>query len=293
MWKKILKCREVAKQLYRVEVKNGKKTSFWNESWSQLGCLKDLLSDRGYMVLGISVNARVEECIRHRRRFHRFPIFNQVEAEIERFKSNLMDEEDVSLWRNSKGAYRNSFSAKETWQVIRMKYQSCYWHKMVWFKHATPKFSFILWTAMHERLPTGERMSRCSGSVNTACVLCQDPHETLSHLFFDCPYSSQLWEALMKGVMDRQYTSSWRGIIRLALDHSLGKIKLFTVRYGFQSAVYSIWRERNRRRHGETSSPVSLLIRMIDKNMRNKFSIIRKKGDKEFEEGMSYWFSTR
>lgn len=27
--------------------------------------------------------------------------------------------------------------------------------------------------------------------------------------------------------------------------------------------------------------------------MRNKFTIIRKKGDKEFEGSMSYWFSTR
>ena len=232
--------------------------------------------------MGISINARVEECIRHRRRFHRFPIFNRVEAEIESYKANLIDEEDVSLWKNGKGVYRNSFSAKETWQVIRMKYKSCYWHKMAWFKHATPKFSFVLWTAMHERLPTGERMSRWSGSVNTACMLCQNPHETLTHLFFDCPYSSQLWETLMKGVMGIQYTSSWRGIIRVALDHSQGKIKLFTVRYVLQTAVHTIWRKRNRRRHGEVSSPVSLLIKLIEKNMRNKFSIIRMKGDKEF-----------
>lgn len=32
MWKKILKCREIAKRLYRVEVRNGKKTSFWFEN---------------------------------------------------------------------------------------------------------------------------------------------------------------------------------------------------------------------------------------------------------------------
>ena len=49
MWRKILKCREVAKKLYRVEIKNGKKTFFWYESWSSLGCLKDFLCDRGYI----------------------------------------------------------------------------------------------------------------------------------------------------------------------------------------------------------------------------------------------------
>lgn len=137
---------------------------------------------------------------------------------------------------------------------------------------------------MHERLPTGERMSKWSGSVNTACMLRQNSHETLTHLFFECSYSSQLWETLIKGVMGSQYISIWRGIIKLALDHSQGKIKLFTVRYVLQTAVHTIWRERNKGRHEEAPSPVCLLIKVMDKNMRNKFSIIRKKkGDKEYE----------
>ena len=110
MWRKILKCREVAKKLYRVEIKNGRKTSFWYESWSPLGCLKDLLCDRGYIDMGISISAMVCECSRHRRRFHRNPIFNRVEEEIDRYKANITEEEDVSLWKNGKGGYKNCFS---------------------------------------------------------------------------------------------------------------------------------------------------------------------------------------
>ena len=293
MWRKILKCREVAKQMYRVEVKNGRKTSFWYESWSSLGCLKDLLCDRGYIDMGVSIDARVAECSRHRKRHHRFPIFNRVEEEIERFKTSVTEEEDVSLWRNSKGVYKKSFLSKETWQVIREKHLSCFWSRMVWFKHATPKFSFILWMAMKERLTTGERMSRWGGNVDTACVFCQDPFETLAHLFFECPYSSQIWEVLMKGVMGIRYTSNWRSITRAALDNTQGKIKLFVVRYVLQAAVHTVWRERNMRRHGESPSPGSLLVKLIDKIMRNKLSIIRKRGDKEYEGGMVYWFSTK
>lgn len=33
LWKKILSCQEVAKQCYKVEVKDEKKASFWYESW--------------------------------------------------------------------------------------------------------------------------------------------------------------------------------------------------------------------------------------------------------------------
>ena len=37
---------------------------------------------------------------------------------------------------------------------------------------------------------------------------------------------------------------------------------------------------------------VPLLVKRIDKNMKNKLTIIHKKGDKDFEEGMVTWFST-
>lgn len=157
-----------------------------------MGCLSDLLRDSGYIDLGISVNAKVEECRKHRRRHHRFPILNTIEEEIERYKANLTDEVDISLWMNGKGVYKKAFSSKETWQVIISKNQNCYWYKMVWFKHATPRFSFVLWMAMHEKLSTGERMSKWGSNVDTACMLCRDPYETLSHLFFDCLYSSQI-----------------------------------------------------------------------------------------------------
>ena len=44
--------------------------------------------------------------------------------------------------------------------------------------------------------------------------------------------------------------------------------------------------------HEESPLPVAILIKKIDKNW-NKFTIIQKKGDVTFEEGMTYWFDTR
>ena len=106
MWKKILKCREVAKSLYRVEVKNGRKASFWFEAWSPLGCLQDVLRGRGHIDMGILVNANVEASRSHKRRRHRVPILNRVELEIEKYKENWSQEEDISIWKNEKGNTR-------------------------------------------------------------------------------------------------------------------------------------------------------------------------------------------
>lgn len=61
----------------------------------------------------------------------------------------------------------------------------------------------------------------------------------------------------------------------------------------FQATVYMTWREKNRRRHGQDASPIALLIKLIDKNMRNKFTLVQRKGDMKIGEGMAYWFETR
>ncbi|CAL9233408.1 unnamed protein product, partial [Arabidopsis halleri] len=56
IWRKLLKYRGLAKQFHRVEVKNGENTSFWHDIWSDLGCLKEKLGERGCIDLGIPLS---------------------------------------------------------------------------------------------------------------------------------------------------------------------------------------------------------------------------------------------
>lgn len=98
----------------------------------------------------------------------------------------------------------------------------------------------------------------------------------------------------MKGVMRDQYIVYWNRLVRLittALNWS--KIMVFIAKYILLSTVHTIWRERNRRRHGEAPCPATLLIRKIDKNMRNRFTVIKRRGDKSYEGGMAIWFGRR
>lgn len=282
------------KQFYRVEVHNGISTSFWHEKWTSLGCLKDIVREGSCIDIGILIHAKVEDSKNHRKKHHQVEILNRIEMEIEKFKENWVQEEDLSLWKNDKGKYKKTFSTKETWLSIREKHHLCSWYPAVWFKHATLKYCFITWIAMHGRLSTGDRMQRWNMNVDASCVLCQEPLETLSHLFFDCAYSAQVWEALMKGVLEDQYTVNWERLVSLTTrTSSWSKIKMFITRYMFQSTIHMIWRERNRRRHGEVSAPATLLVKRLDKNMRNIFTVIRRRGDKEYEGGMTIWFDIR
>ena len=183
MWRKVLKCREIAKTLYRVEVINGQKAYFQFETWSSLGCLQELLCGRGHIDMGIPANATMGTSRNHRRRIsrspHRVPILIRLELEIEKYKVNWIQEKDISLWRNEKGKYKKEFSTRETWLNIREKYHLCSWHPAVWFKHSTPKYAFVTWMVMHGRLTTGDRMRSWNINDDASCVLCQDPLETI------------------------------------------------------------------------------------------------------------------
>lgn len=115
MWKKILKYREIAKKLYKVEVGNGRRASFWHERWYNLGCLNDLLENRGYIDMGIAVDAKVADCRNHRRRNQRIQVLNDIEEEIVKIKEKMVQgEEDLSLWKNGSGKFKRWFSTSET-----------------------------------------------------------------------------------------------------------------------------------------------------------------------------------
>ena len=68
---------------------------------------------------------------------------------------------------------------------------------------------------------------------------------------------------------------------------------MFLLRYAFKASAHAIWREKNRRRHGEKELPNTLLIKTIDKNVRNRLSTIKRQGDHKMNAGLSVWFGSR
>ena len=89
--------------------------------------------------------------------------------------------------------------------------------------------------------------------------------ETRNHLFFSCSYSSQIWQKLVKGLLQLRYTEEWEDIFNLLLDSRQKSVRLFLLRYTFQATAHTIWWERNKRMHWEEQHPYSLLIKTIDK----------------------------
>lgn len=255
---------------------------------------KRKMGERGAIAFGVDDNATVEEVIRnHRRRRHREHLLNNIEDEIDKVRSRNMTDDDIPLWQSMEGKYTEKFSSKKTWMQLRESKQICTWSRGVWFPQATPKFSFMLWIAMCGRMQTGDKMQRWNVGINTECVLCHEVQETCQHLFFSCPYSSCIWENLVKGILNEKFTARWDDIVGLISDASLSSTKLFLVRYSFQAAVHSIWRERNSRRHGEEPKEVGVLSKLIDKTIRLHLLAVKAYGKAYLEKALCVWFGTR
>ena len=104
---------------------------------------------------------------------------------------------------------------------------------------------------MWDRLATMDRVAKWSLGVDTTCVLCKSAVETRNHLFFECSFSSQIWEHLTQGILRNSYTNVWSALVPLLTDDNMDKTTLFCFRYAFHATLYAIWRERNKIKHGD------------------------------------------
>ena len=295
IWRKMLKLRYVARPFHMKDVGNGRQISFWFDRWSEFGVMSELLGERGILEMGIRREATLEEalCNQRRKKRHRRPILNDIEKEMSIVKEKLSSEmEDVDLW-GWKSGYKNNFSTTETWQQTQEVGSACTWGKSIWFSQASPKFAFMTWIAMHDRLATMDRISGWSQGVDSICVLCKMASETRNHLFFECSFSSLIWEQLVKGILGGSYSNKWNIIVELISAPAMEKRKSFCLRYALQVTLYTLWWERNTRRHGDSLMASQALTKLIDKSIRNKLSLVQRNKMKGMEGILQYWFGTR
>lgn len=144
-----------------------------------------------------------------RRRHHRIDIFDEVETLIDAQREKLTLMQDQALWTQNNDTFKPVFKTKLTWEKTRKHEPPARWRRAVWFQHCTPKYAFIHWVAIQNRLSTGDKMLAWNASTNPSCILCQAPMETREHLFFECSYSSEVWSLLMSGLLQGRYSTKW------------------------------------------------------------------------------------
>lgn len=103
------------------------------------------------------------------------------------------------------------------------------------------------------------------------CALCLMAQESHDHIFFECEFSSQLWNSFASEFHLPQPLISDLAATAIASDPSLSRSsKGVIIRLLFQVIIYQIWKERNRRIFTSTSSTVASVRVEADRIIRDR-----------------------
>ena len=107
--------------------------------------------------------------------------------------------------------------------------------------------------------------------VNGLCRLCQNERESRDHLFFYCNYSKNIWEKTLQLSGLRRTIGSWDEELKWVSVKLKGKALISVVlRTAWKAIIYYIWRERNRRIHGQTPESASKLFQYVKEAVQLK-----------------------
>ncbi|KAL0696022.1 hypothetical protein Bca4012_063202 [Brassica carinata] len=159
---------------------------------------------------------------------------NEIKAEADHELAENQNAHDVILWRKTETEYSKHFSTAATWQLIRTQGTAQDWSKVVWFQLGVPRFAFITWLAIKNRLSTGDLM--------------------------------QTWGQ----TQGRPPDPDWEITLTHLTAHIFGYHEFLLVRLAFQATIYMIWRERNDRKHLRNPRPPHQLAKIVEKTVRNR-----------------------
>ncbi|XP_013617683.1 PREDICTED: uncharacterized protein LOC106324222 [Brassica oleracea var. oleracea] len=171
-------------------------------------------------------------------------------------------ERDKLLWRHGENDYKAWLSTSRTWDQVRERSPTVAWSELVWFPQAIPRFSFIAWLAVRNRLSTGDCTQ--AWGEHQYCRLCGEPQEPRDHIFFGCAYTYTVWTETIGSLLPRP-TPDWNITITMLLSTRRTATVTCFLRLSFQAVIHSVWCERNRRKHNNGFHTAPELIKKIDK----------------------------
>ncbi|XP_074318746.1 uncharacterized protein LOC141655570 [Silene latifolia] len=117
--------------------------------------------------------------------------------------------------------------------------------------------------ACSNKLSTVDNLKRRGMSMANRCVLCAAAGEDVQHLFFDCSYSLQVWTAV-NSRMSLDLPSNLGHLVKWLKERNKGRAKdKVKRRVAFVCALYTIWKEMNKRIfRGQSTSVYTLSSRI-------------------------------
>ncbi|GJV16116.1 putative RNA-directed DNA polymerase [Tanacetum coccineum] len=274
-WRKILQIRQLVRPFFWSKVGNGNSTSAWFDNWSSIGPLSNVISNRDIYRAGFSLDSKVADIISHGK--WAWPFEWQVKypnlaSAIVPLLSNATD--GITLWNLNN--QEEGFSVSAIWECIRPRNIEVDWFHVVWFSHQLPRHAIHLWLVIKRKLKTQDLLRQwdVSNSTNLSlllCPLCDTQPDSHDHLFFECRFSSRIWEHLKSFTGIPNLPSDLNAIVDyLSPLAKMRSIISVVCKLVFAASCYYIWQERNCRLFKKTKRTQVQIIEMIKTNVRLK-----------------------
>lgn len=138
---------------------------------------------------------------------------------------------------------------------------------MIWFPSHIPKCSIITWLAVLNRMYTEDRLVLFGTKATSLCSLCPGS-ESHDHLFFNCPYTAQVWGSVLVKLNIHWAARTWVEWIELLSTIKGRSLRSIMIRLAFTTSVYHIWIERNCRKFQNIACSETIVIHKICSMMR-------------------------
>nr|GEU33270.1 hypothetical protein [Tanacetum cinerariifolium] len=168
--------------------------------------------------------------------------------------------------------FNKALMVSHVWKLLSLK-------ESLWVKHA-----FNMWLIFKQRLRTQDclRSWEVNPGLAVVCPLCETQPDSHEHLFFDCPFTQQVWSRVQKIAGLTGAGPSLASIIthlmpiakRKSSKSCIGKLVV-------AAAAYFVWHERNSWLFNKVKRSVTEVVDCILSNVRLKLLSCRFKKSRD------------
>lgn len=121
------------------------------------------------------------------------------------------------------------------------------WKKLFFNNYARPRANFCLWMCCHGRLQTKDRLARFGIPNDELCIFC-GLQESITHLFFDCYYSKNIWCEVLRWLRVQHDPKPWTEGLDWILRIAKAKCCMSKIlKLAFSECIYMVWSQRNKK----------------------------------------------
>ncbi|KAF4403387.1 hypothetical protein G4B88_008033 [Cannabis sativa] len=138
----------------------------------------------------------------------------------------------------------DKFSAKKCYNSLVGETPFAY-ANAIWDTLVLPKHRFIFWQIANSHLLTRDYLHHIMVTPNNLCPVCEVEVETHDHIFFNCYYTSQVFEAVNRWLGDIHWPRSTAEMLQLC-NNATKDLTQRILNAVMAAVFYFLWKNRNK-----------------------------------------------